>query len=130
MRFTLAATAALFGAALAAPAPQVETPETPEIKETVSIQDFYARKSHLVNGTLDGPVDSVNFKIVSSRKEGTVGVTCTATAAEGEDSIKFKPNSYNCNGVTETSDQYSFQVVEISAQNVYKITVFHQTAPA
>ena len=73
---------------------------------------------------------SPTFKIVASREAGTIGVTCTATAAEGEDSIKFKPNSYNCNGVTNTSDQYSFQVVEISAQNVYKITIFHQTAPA
>lgn len=130
MRFTFAATAALFGAALAAPAPQAETPETPEIRETVSIKDFYARKSHLVDGTLDGPVDSVTFKIIASREEGTIGVTCTATAAEGENSIKFKPNSYNCDGVKDTWDQYSFEVVEISEQSVYKIMVIHQTAPA
>lgn len=127
MRFTFAATAILFGAALAAPAPQAEAPE---IHETVSIKDFYARKSHLVNGTLDGPVDSVTFKIIASREEGTIGVTCTAIAAEGEDSIKFKPESYNCDGVKDTWDQYRFEVAEISEQNVYTIMVIHQTAPA
>ncbi|KAK3290184.1 uncharacterized protein B0H64DRAFT_64527 [Chaetomium fimeti] len=127
MRFAFAATAALFGSVLAAPAPQVEEPE---IKETVSIQDFYARKSHLVDGTLDGPVDSVTFNIVASRAEGTIAVVCTAKAAEGEDSIKFKPESYNCDGVKETVDQYRFEVAEISEQNVYTIMVIHQTAPA
>ncbi|KAH6844773.1 hypothetical protein B0I37DRAFT_416358 [Chaetomium sp. MPI-CAGE-AT-0009] len=127
MRFTFAATAALFGAALAAPAPQAETPE---IKETVSITDFYARKFHLVDGTLDGPVSSVSFKITASREAGTIGVVCSASAAEGEDSIKFKPETYNCEGGDESWDKYRFSVDEITEQNVYKITVYHQTAPA
>ncbi|KAH6649517.1 hypothetical protein F5144DRAFT_616662 [Chaetomium tenue] len=110
MRFTFAATATLFGAALTTPAPQAEAPE---FRESVSIKGFYARKSHLVDGTLDGPVDSATFKMIANREEDTIG-----------------PESYNCEGIKNIWDQYRFEVFEASEQNVYTIMVIHQTAPA
>ncbi|KAK8041620.1 hypothetical protein PG994_014627 [Apiospora phragmitis] len=123
MQFTFAVTAALFGAALAAPAPQSN-----QTKESVQITDFHARKNHL-QGTLNGPVDSIDFKIIASEEAGTKGFVCTASAAEGEDKLKMKPNAYNCKG-GDDNHHYAFELVSVGDDNVMTLQIIHQTAPA
>ncbi|KAL2141564.1 hypothetical protein VTI28DRAFT_2214 [Corynascus sepedonium] len=119
MRFTSAVTAALFGAAMAAPAPQADFPR---VRESVAITEFYARKD-LLNGTLNGPVSSVSFKLSPTLNNGTAAVvSCTATAAEGESAIDFKPTAYPCDG-----EKYSFQVGRPKGQGIFPITLIHQT---
>jgi hypothetical protein len=123
MRFTFAATATLFGAALAAP--QAGMPET---RETVRITDFFAHKSG-ASASAAGKVDSISFKMHSSRIASDAGVSCTATAAEGEDSIKFKPEYYNCDGAKD-NDRYAFEVISVKDQSVFELYIIHQTAVA
>ncbi|KAK6835139.1 protein elicitor protein [Apiospora arundinis] len=123
MQFTFVTVAALFGAAMAAPAPQAN-----ETRESVQITDFSARKSNL-KGTLDGPVDSISFNIIASAEAGTMGFVCTASAAEGEDALKFKPNSYRCNG-GDDNHHYAFELNEVKEQNTFSLMIIHQTAPA
>ncbi|KAK8137414.1 hypothetical protein PG984_002907 [Apiospora sp. TS-2023a] len=125
MQFTFATVAvALFGAAIAAPAPQAN-----ETKESVQITEFHARKNHL-NGGLTGPVDSIDFNIIASAEAGTMGFVCTASAAEGEDSLKFKPNSYRCNG-GDDNHHYAFELnAAVGDDNKFSVMIIHQTAPA
>ncbi|KAL2172257.1 hypothetical protein VTG60DRAFT_6635 [Thermothelomyces hinnuleus] len=125
MRFTSVLTAALFGAAAAAPAPQAEVPR---IREAVRITDFYARKGPL-NGTFDGAVSSVSFKITPVLGNGTVPISCSATAAEGEKSIRFKPTAYPCEDNSSHWDQYSFKVSRPKPLGVFDITVIHKAGP-
>ncbi|KAK7910562.1 hypothetical protein PG985_013043 [Apiospora marii] len=126
MQFTFVAVAALFGAAMAAPAP---VPQSDEIKESVQITKFHARKSHL-NGGLTGPVDSIDFAITASAEAGTMGFACTASAEEGEESLKFKPNLYRCNGGTENA-HYSFELnAPVGDDNKFSLTIIHQTGIA
>ncbi|KAL2179531.1 uncharacterized protein P884DRAFT_283443 [Thermothelomyces heterothallicus CBS 202.75] len=128
MRFTSVLTAALFGAAAAAPTAAAPQAEMPRIREAVRITDFYARKAPL-NGTLGGPVSSVSFKITPVRGNGTVPVSCSATAAEGEKSIRFKPTAYPCEDSSSHWDQYSFEVSRPKPQGIFDITVIHKAGP-
>ncbi|KAK7955350.1 hypothetical protein PG996_016154 [Apiospora saccharicola] len=124
MQFTFVTVAALFGAAMAAPAPQAN-----ETKESVQITEFHARKSHL-NGGLTGPVDHIDFNIIASAEAGTMGFVCTASAVEGEDSLKFKPNSYRCNG-GDDNHHYSFELnTAVGDDNKFSLMIIHQIAPA
>ncbi|KAH6839645.1 hypothetical protein B0I37DRAFT_449535 [Chaetomium sp. MPI-CAGE-AT-0009] len=122
MRFTAAAVAALFGAAVAVPTPQNQD----KVYETVTVKDLFAHKS-VVAGTTDGPVDSLTFNIIASREEGTIGVVCEGQEEEG--GIKYAPDYYICNGGTDIV-KYSFNVKSISDNGTFKITLFHQTGIA
>lgn len=125
MQFTFATVAvALFGAAIAAPAPQAN-----ETKESVQITEFHARKNHL-NGGLTGPVDSIDFNIIASAEVGTMGFVCTASAAEGEDSLKLKPNSYLCNGGDENHHYAFYLNAAVGDDNKFSLLIIHQVAPA
>ncbi|KAK8101984.1 hypothetical protein PG999_012358 [Apiospora kogelbergensis] len=123
MQFTFVAAAALFGAAMAAPAPQAN-----EIHESLTITKFSARKTDL-KGTLDGPVSHIDFQLIKSVEEGTMAFLCTADAAEGETGIKTGNNSYRCNGGTDNKN-YAFSLKAVKDQSTFQLLMIHQTAPA
>ncbi|TLS26231.1 hypothetical protein PpBr36_05042 [Pyricularia pennisetigena] len=115
MRFSIAATAALFGAAIAAPAPQTN----PDPRETILLQKFEAVKSS------DGPVTSIYFHIISHREVGVAAFVC-----KGEDAEGLKPDTtIDCAKGPSENDAYRFRVKSVS-DDVFTLTVFHQTAPA
>ena len=116
MRFSIAATAALFGAVLAAPAPQAN----PDPRETITVQKFKAVNKNLSN---DGPVTSISFQIISHREAGVAAFVCEASNPEGLGS-----DIVNCNGGWD-NDAYRFQL-RSHKDNVFNLTVYHQTAPA
>ncbi|KAK7965726.1 uncharacterized protein PG986_000003 [Apiospora aurea] len=98
-------------------------------KESVQITKFHARKNHL-NGGLTGPVDSIDFNIVSSVEAGTMAFACTASAAEGEDSLKLKPNSYRCKG-GDDNRHYAFELNSaVGEDDKFSLMIIHQTGIA
>ncbi|TLD09464.1 hypothetical protein PspLS_12012 [Pyricularia sp. CBS 133598] len=118
MRFTVAATAALLGAAIAAPAPQ----RNPDPRETISIQNFEAINKNQNN---DGPVTSVYFEIFSHREAGVAAFVCKAEAAEGLNNSDI----FDCYKGPLPNDAYAFKLVS-TADNTFNLKIYHQTAPA
>ncbi|TLD19041.1 hypothetical protein PspLS_09974 [Pyricularia sp. CBS 133598] len=118
MRFTIAATAALFGAAIAAPAAD------PNPKETILLSRFKA-----FHQLVEGPVNEVSFVISTHKEVGVAAYVCSAV--DDKAPLALRPTTYNCNGGVPERDIYRFQVNEVdTAANTYNMTIYHQTAPA
>lgn len=118
MRFNFAATVALFGAAIAAPAPQASS--TPTSKETVVMGKFKA-----FHQLVEGVVNEISFTITSHEVAGTSSYACSAVNRSG--ALAFSPTAFTCNGGVE-NNQYSFQINEVDTKaNTYNLTITHQT---
>ncbi|KAH9434814.1 hypothetical protein MCOR02_003778 [Pyricularia oryzae] len=124
MRFSIAAAATLFGAAIAAPAPQASPAPAPNPKETVLLSKFKA-----FHQLVEGPVNEVSFVISTHKEVGVAAYVCSAVSQQAP--LALKPTTFNCAGGVPEKDIYRFQVNEVdTAANTYNMTIYHQTAPA
>ncbi|KAL8284611.1 hypothetical protein RB600_009163 [Gaeumannomyces tritici] len=118
MRFSVAAvSAALFGAALAAPALQANAGAT----ETLVIQKFVSTSKDATTGS---PVVSISFQLISHREAGIKAYVCEAHNPNG-----ITPADSNLCAGFESFDGYHFQYLDTKTGNT-SLRVFHQTAPA
>ncbi|TLS26040.1 hypothetical protein PpBr36_07871 [Pyricularia pennisetigena] len=119
MRFSFAAAAALFGAAMAASAPQ-STP-APNSTETVVLSKFKA-----FHQLVEGPVNEISFVLSTHREVGVAAYACSAVNRQAQ--LAFKPTSFNCKGGDE-NNIYAFQINAVdTGANTYDMTIYHQTA--
>ncbi|KLU82381.1 hypothetical protein MAPG_01453 [Magnaporthiopsis poae ATCC 64411] len=118
MRFSAATvSAALFGAAMAAPAARTDGVST----ESITIQNFKSIPKDL---SKHSPIIEVSFELVSHRKEGVKAYVCSASNPDG----LTPDDSPKCANYEQT-DGYSFQYLATGQYATY-MQIFHQTGPA
>ncbi|KAL8393685.1 hypothetical protein RB595_003428 [Gaeumannomyces hyphopodioides] len=118
MRFSVATvSAALFGAALAAPAAQANAGAS----EAVVIQKFVSTSK---DATIGSPVVSISFQLVSHREAGVKAYVCEAHNPDG-----ITAADVNKCANFESNDGYHFQYLDTKTGNT-SLRVFHQTGPA
>lgn len=118
MRFSAATvSAALFGAALAAPVAQRDAVP----RDNIIIKNFKSTTKDLSDNS---PVVSVEFQIVSQRKEGVKAYVCSASNPNG-----LSPADFNKCANFDQNDGYRFYVVGTRVGNT-SLLVFHQTGEA
>lgn len=118
MRFSVATvSAALFGAALAAPVAEAKA----EYTETVVIQNFVSTSK---DATAGSPVVSVSLQIISHREAGVKAYACEVHNPDG-----LTPADFGQCPNYEQFDGYHFQYLDTKDGNT-SLRVFHQTAPA
>ncbi|KLU86866.1 hypothetical protein MAPG_05874 [Magnaporthiopsis poae ATCC 64411] len=121
MRFATAAAAALFGAALAAPAPNPDTPPKFDPREKIILQDFQAT----ISGG-DKNVTSIKFNILAKRDTGDKTFTCSGSGYEK----LTGPDYPYCQGGGPRYDRFSFRLRSHPVNKQFDLVVFHQTADA
>ena len=118
MRFSVAAAAALFGAALAAPADKPKF----DPREQIVLRDFEAA----ISPSGDKNVTSIKFNILAKRDTGDKTFVCSGTT-----DTMYGPHypTTNCEGGWR-NDAFRFSLRSHPVKGQFDLTVFHQTADA